>query len=164
VRGWAHLAEHAGVPVWLPDPLPPGWLVTGYRHCGDERAVATAIVVAASGPDPLGGPADLLLIAEEPGVGLGARFAGLAGPDAGDALAGSPAAKVLAAGHPTPLWSLPDAGSERAVFVGEGKGLWLWLVFQPASAGLVLLEGLILRDGRDGGPEPEVGALSPLLD
>ena len=38
--------------------------------------------LACSGPTPFSdGPADVLLIAEEPGVGLGAHFAGLAGPD-----------------------------------------------------------------------------------
>jgi hypothetical protein len=66
------LASHTTVPVWLPWPLPAGWLVSGFTGAGDERTGARASAVALSGPNPLGGPADLLIIAEEPGVGLGA--------------------------------------------------------------------------------------------
>ena len=71
---------HARCPVWLPWPLPPGWLVSGFTGAGDERTGARASAVALSGPNPLGGPADLLIIAEEPGVGLGAGLAGLPAP------------------------------------------------------------------------------------
>src|SRR5262245_12915934 len=62
----------AQVPVWLPWPLPAGWLVTGFAEAGDERTGARACVVAVSGPAFQEGPADLLLVAEEPGIGLGA--------------------------------------------------------------------------------------------
>src|ERR1700722_15701469 len=74
------LARHTTVPVWLPWPLPAGWLVSGFTGAGDERTGARASAVALSGPNPLGGPADLLLIAQEPGVGLGAGLAGRPGP------------------------------------------------------------------------------------
>lgn len=48
----------------------------GGASAGDERTGARATAVALAGPSPLGGPADLVLVAEEPGVGLGARLAG----------------------------------------------------------------------------------------
>lgn len=155
----------ANVPVWLPWPLPADWLVTGFAYAGDEDEGAAATVVALSGPAPLGGPGDLVIIAEELGVGLGAHFAGLTGPDPGAGFdAGTPHARVAVNGHPTPLWSV-DAGPDRAAFVGEAMGRWLWAVLWPASAGLLLLEEVSLRDLRDGGehlPLP-YGAMSARL-
>ena len=73
----------AAVPMWLPWPLPAGWLVTGFATAGDERSGTRGGAVALSGPNPVGGPGEMLLISEELGVGMGARFAGLAGPDPG---------------------------------------------------------------------------------
>src|SRR5439155_254641 len=67
----------AGVPVWLPWPLPLGWLVAGFAGAGDERTGVRACAVALAGPNPLGGPADMVVVAEEPGIGLGAALAGL---------------------------------------------------------------------------------------
>ena len=60
-------AEHAGVPLWCPLPLLPGWSITGLATVGDDRSASKATILALSGPSPLGDPADLLLIAEEPG-------------------------------------------------------------------------------------------------
>src|SRR5437879_277644 len=92
------------VPAWLPWPLPAGWVVSGIAGAGDERSGTRATVVACSGPAPLGGPGELFLVAEEPGVGLGARYAGLSGPDPGMIGESTAAhAKVHAARHPTPL-------------------------------------------------------------
>jgi hypothetical protein len=176
----AHLAAHSAVPVWLPWPLPTGWLVTGLQHAGDDRTGPVASVVACSGPNPLPVPmadrgldhqpaADLLLVAEQPGVGLGASLAGLADVDAGDSLsagllAGGPQAKVQAAGHPTSLWHVPSA-EDRAVYVGEAHGVWLWLVMWPANAGALVVEGLRLLDARDPGHPLDIptGAPSPRL-
>ena len=141
------LAERSAVPVWVPLPLLPGWTVTGLARAGDDRRGASATVVALSGPSPVGGPADLLLVAEEPGTGLGARLAGVDGLDAGEVVRGAPDAKVLAAGHPTPLWSVASA-QDRAVFVGEALGVWLWAVLWPSAAELVLLEHVDLHDLR----------------
>ena len=152
------------MPVWLPWPLPQGWVVTGFTYAGDQRSGAVATVVACSGPAPLGGAGELLLVAEEPGIGLGARYAGLHGTDpGGDFGSGAPHAKVEAAGHPTPLWCLdaPDA----AVYVGEAKGQWLWSILWPANAGVLLLEDVHLRDLRSDPVLPDLpyGALSPRL-
>lgn len=160
--------RNSGVPMWMPWPMLPGWTVTGAAWAGDERRPASATAVACAGPAPLGGLADIVLVAEEPGTGLGANLAGLDGPDPGklltDALETTNAhAKVLAAGHPTPLWSI-QAADDRSVYVGEARGLWLWAIAWPAHAGYVLAEDLVLQDLRDGVPAPVLfGAPSPYL-
>ena len=159
------VAARSNVPVWLPWPLPKGWLVTGIAYAGDERSGARATAVACSGPAPLGGPADLVLVAEEPGVGMGARFAGMEGLDPGDVPDdGPPHAKIHAAGHPTAMWSLPGA-SDRATYVGEALGCWLWAVLWPESAGFLLIDEFVLIDLRDAGHGLDIpfGALSPRL-
>ncbi len=151
------------VPLWLPWPLPHRWRFSGVAYAGDHHTGARATVVAASGPSPFGGDGDMLLIAEEMGIGLGARFAGLPGPDPGPIFEDTAAhAKVYAAGRPTPMWSVPDTG-DRAVFVGEARGMWLWLVLWPALAGTLLYEDMVLTDLRDAGSEIAqlpVGSLS----
>ncbi len=141
-------ATASGVPLWSPLPLLPGWSVTGLATAGDGRGPGKASVLALSGPSPLGGPADLLLIAEEPGVGLGAHYAGLDGPDPGDSATGVPDARVGAAGHDTALWRCASA-PDRAAFVGEALGVWLYAVLWPPAAELVLLEHVVLHDLRD---------------
>ena len=158
------LAARAQVPLWAPQPLLPGWTMTGLATAGDARSGARASVLALSGPCPLGGPADLLLIAEEPGVGLGARYAGLDVVDPGPC-DGVPDGRVLASGHPTPLWACasPD---DRVALVGEAGGVWLWMVLWPPAAELVLLEHLELHDLRAGehaAPDLPLGAPSPRL-
>jgi hypothetical protein len=158
-----HVIKDARVPVWLPWPLPLGWVVTGCTFAGDDRSGPVATVVACSGPSPLGGGSELILVAEEPGVGLGARYAGLPGPDpGGDFGTGAPNAKMEIAGHPTALWCL--GAPNAAVFVGEAAGSWLWAVLWPESAGVLLLEDLQLRDLREA-PLPDLpfGALCPRL-
>ena len=159
-----HVVALAGVPVWMPHGL-TGWLVSGFGYAGDDRVGARAVATSLTGPSPLGGAAELILVAEEPGVGLGARLAGLPGPDPGDAVgAGPPDAKLEAAGHPTALWSVPSAG-DCAVFAGEAKALWLWALVWPASAGVVMYDNVSLLDVRDGCIEAELafGASSPRL-
>ncbi|GII80249.1 hypothetical protein Sru01_52310 [Sphaerisporangium rufum] len=158
--------KEARVPFWLPWPLPPGWLVTGFGDAGEEGGGLRAGVVALSGPSVTHGPADLVLVAEEPGVGLGAAFAGLPGPDPGPGFdLGPPGAKVQTYGHPTALWWVESA-PDRAVYVGEAMGNWLWVVGWPAEAGcLVALAELSLRDLREQDQEFDLpfGAFSPRL-
>lgn len=159
------IAGASGVPLWAPLPLLPGWTLSGLATAGDDRGPAKATVLALSGPSPLGGPADLLLIAEEPGVGVGARYAGLGEIDPGTSVAGQPEAKVQAAGHPTALWRSPSA-EDRVAFVGEALGVWLWAVLWPPAAELVLIEHVILHDLRAVAHEAvdlPVGAASPRL-
>jgi hypothetical protein len=128
--------------------------------------VTSATAPGRSGQSPLGGPAEVILVAEEMGVGLGARYAGLAGPDPGAGFDSAPPdAKVEVAGHPTAMWSLPVT-HDCAVFVGEAKGHWLWALVWPATAGVVMYDELSLVDLRDGYVEAEVafGSLSPRLN
>jgi hypothetical protein len=151
------------VPVWAPRPLIPGWTLGGLGWCGDERTGPTATVLALSGPSPLGGPADLVLVAEELGVGIGARLAGLDELDPGDLADRAPEAKLLAAAHPTALWRSASA-EDRVAFVGEASGVWLWAVLWPPAAELVLLEHVELYDLRDDPAyELPLGAPSPRL-
>jgi hypothetical protein len=155
------------VPWWLPWPLPTGWLVSGVAWAGDERDGARATAVALSGPSLAGGPADLMLVAEEPGVGLASGFAGLATTDPGSTLLAGPAtARVTAAGHPTPLWAVADPSDDDvAVYVGEAAGCWLWALAWPSEASLELHDGVELVDLRDVAAhvDPPLGAASPRL-
>jgi hypothetical protein len=164
------LVKRSKVPVWLPWPLPYGWLVTGFSEAGDERTGSRGTAVALSGPNPVGGPADLLVIAEEPGVGLGAGLAGLKGPDPGAGFArGAWQATVRVGSHEACLWLVAPgdgAGPDGcAAFAGEAGGGWVWIVFWPDSAGVMLVESLTLRDLRDTKPQWDLpfGALSPRL-
>ncbi|WP_053914599.1 DUF6758 family protein [Streptomyces sp. SCSIO 75703] len=162
------IVRRTEVPVWMPWPLPVGWLFTGVVHAGDDRSGGRATALACTGPGPLGGMGELVLVAEEPGVGLGARFAGLDAPDPGPYLDvdKAPEAKVLAAGRPTPLWHVPGAPEDRAVFAGEALGVWLWAVVFPERTGLLMYDELVLTDLRDAGAEIDLvpcGALSPKL-
>lgn len=158
-------ARRSAVPLWAPWPLLPGWTFTGLALAGDERSGARAAALALTGPSPLGGPADLLLVAEEPGIGLGARYAGGADVDPGPALRRPPEEKVQAAGHPTALWRSPSR-PDRVAFVGEALGVWLWAVLWPPEAELILLEHMELHDLRDepfAGLDLPLGAPSPRL-
>jgi hypothetical protein len=158
------LIRQARVPVWLPWPLPAGWLVSGFTGTCDERTGATAAALALTGPNPLGGPAEMLIVAEEPGVGLGAGLAGLPGPDPGDGFAArQPDAVLQVAHHAAPLWLVEADG--QAVFAGEVAGRWIWLMLWPDTAGALLVEPLPLRDLRDPGQDLDIpfGALSPRL-
>jgi hypothetical protein len=165
----AWLLKLTRVPVWLPWPLPSGWFVSGMTYAGDERRGGRASAVACSGPAPFGGVGELLLVAEEPGVGLGAWFAGLPGTDPGpEVVTHPPGARLDAAGWPTQLWSIPrdpDRPVDRAAWVGEAGGLWLWLVTWPETADLFLLDKLSLIDLRENGHTLDLpyGAPSPRL-
>lgn len=151
------VARSSTVPVWAPLPLLPGWGVTGLATAGVEGTGPTAVAVALSGPSPLGGPADFVLVAEEPGTGLGARYAGLAQLDPGAEVSGAPDAKVEASGHDTPLWRC-DSAPDRCAFVGEAGGVWLWAVLWPPAAELVMVEHMVLHDLR---AEEHVSAVLP---
>ena len=156
------------VPLWCPWPLLPGWTVTGVGWAGDERDGARAAVVACSGPAPLsGGPADIVLIAEEPGTGLGPRFAGIPGPDPGPFLGDAEDtiahAKIKVSGHPTPLWSVKTS-ADRAAYAGEARGMWLYAIAWPAAAGYLLADEVALHDLTEWLPAELVfGAPSPYL-
>jgi hypothetical protein len=143
-------AAQCGLPVWCPWPLPTGWLVTGLGWVGDERSGTLATAVTCTGPTPLSdGPADLVLVAEDPGVGLGTGLAGIAGPDVGPALdtafAEPSHATIKVGGHTTPLWSV-TAPDDRSAYAGEAKGRWIYAISWPAHAGYLLTEEVVLHD------------------
>jgi hypothetical protein len=140
------LARTAAAPLWVPWPMPVHWFASGVAWAGDDRTGARATAFAAAGPSPLGGPADLVIVAEDPGIGLGARLAGLPGADP-ERIGGRPEEKIEAAGHPTALWPV-ICPSDRAAFVGEACGIWLWVVLWPADAATLLLEHLVVQDLR----------------
>ena len=144
----------ARVPAWVPDPLPAGWAVTGLAWGGEPGA--RAIVVNCAGPAPLGGDAELVLVAEEPGTGLGCGYAGLPGVDPGELVTGPSTSAVRAGRQRAALWDVPTT-PDRAAFVGEAEGVWLWLVTWPAAAAWLLAEDLGLHDLRE-----RVGADLPL--
>jgi hypothetical protein len=160
------LADEIQLPAWLPWPLPHGWVLTGAGYAGRDPKSARASVVACSGPNPLGGAGELMLVAEDMGVGVGAGYAALPGPDPGESIGrGGPQAKVEAAGRLTPLWVVPGP-DDRAIYVGEAEGHWLWLVLYPETAGALLLDLLQLADMRGLGHEIELlpyGALTPRM-
>ena len=92
-------------------------------------------------------------------------LAGLPGPDAGAGFDSGPAhARLDAAGHPTPLWNV-ETDSDNAVYVGEAKAAWMWVILWPAEAGVLLVENLGLEDavGHDGSIDVAYGALMPRL-
>jgi hypothetical protein len=163
--GLEGVLRQAKVPVWLPWPLQKGWLVTGFAAAGDDRTGTVACSVAVSGPNPVDdGPAEMILVSEELGVGLGARLSGLPGPDPGAHFAkGPPAGLVEYANHEFPVWHVEATG--RAAFAGEVSGSWLWLVLWPDTAGVLLVQPLALRDLRDPGQDLDLpfGAPSPQL-
>jgi len=145
-----HLAAADGFPTYVPWPLSPGWHVTDFGVVGSPgRPRATLTGVA--GPTPLDGPVAMLIVAEEPGTGLGARCAGTLQSDPGTEIAGStPTARIRLASQGGPLWPISthdaDTRLDRSVFAGEAHGRWLWLVLRPASAILLLADEWILLD------------------
>ncbi|HXP21251.1 MAG TPA: DUF6758 family protein [Streptosporangiaceae bacterium] len=163
-EGLTGLLRNAAVPVMLPWPLPDGWLVTGFAGAGDERSGTRGCVVALSGPNPVGGPGELLVVSEEPGMGLGAYCAGVEGPDPGAGFAArSPHAQVECGNHEFPLWHVDAPGC--AAFAGELMGGWLWILLWPDTAGTLLLEPMHLWDLRDRSQDLDLpfGARSPRL-
>jgi hypothetical protein len=165
------LADHisagrSGIPLWCPWPLPAGFTVSGVGWAGDDDGGVQATAIVCSGPAPLrGGPADIVLVAEDPGVGLGNHLAGLIGSDPAVLPTGVPPhAKVKASGRDTPMWTVGDS-TDRVAYVGEARGRWLYAVAWPPDAGYVLSEHIVLRDLSDWLPAELVyGAASPRLN
>jgi hypothetical protein len=138
-----HIRSHADVPLWFPDPIPPGWTLAGLAAVGDARSRLRATVAAFRGPAPLGGDGEWLFVAEEPGIGLGAGYAGVDPPETTDAL---PSAKIAIRGHPLPIWPVPGTAADRSAYRGEAAGVWLWLIGLPSDAGYAVLDDLGVSD------------------
>ena len=150
------LGATARFPTYLPWPLSPGWRVTDFAAVGTAER-ARAAMTCVSGTSALDGPVDVLVISEEPGVGLGARIAGTRHDDPGAEIGEGPATmRVRIDSKSIPLWpvSTHSASGEwdRSVVAGEADGRWLWLVLRPASAVMLLRDDWILRDVSRLGP------------
>lgn len=150
------LARTRDLPAYLPWPMSPGWSISDFGCVVTEGAGAT--VTTTVGPSDLDGPVEMTVVAEDPGIGLGTRIAGVVHPDPGDQVgAGPPAVRLRAAGRPVAMWPVDvvdDAAPlTRAVFAGEADGRWLWVVLRPASAALLLADEWLLADVTGFGPE-----------
>lgn len=153
-----HLTRAGAMPTFLPWPLAPGWTVSDFGAVTAADGQGRASFVSSSGPSELDGVVEVTVVTEEPGVGLGARCAGVRHSDPGGEIGdGPPLAKVRITGHPVPLWPVltsdADNDFDRSVFAGEAHGRWLWLVLRPASAALLLKDEWILMDVGGLGPE-----------
>lgn len=154
----AHLRAADGFPTFLPWPLGSGWRVSDFGVVVGPGERASATVTCSSGSTDPDGPVDVMVVAEEVGVGLGARCAGLPGPDPGPGFwqGGPPTVRVRVGSQSVPLWPVSTSGAavelDRSVVVGEAGGRWLWLVMMPASAVLLLADEWILRDVSGEGP------------
>ena len=152
-----HLTRAGAMPTLLPWPLTPGWTLTDFGTVAAPDREARASFVTVTGAGDLDGVVELSVVSEEPGVGLGARCAGVDRTDPGAEIGeGPPLAKVRIGGHPISLWPVhtnADTTLDRSVFAGEANGRWLWLVLRPASAALLLKDEWILMNIADLGPE-----------
>jgi hypothetical protein len=145
------------VPTYLPWPMSPGWSIAdfGVVASGDK---AYATVTTTIGTSDLDGPVEVTVVAEDPGVGLGARCAGTEHDDPGEQVGNGPhAIQVRAGGRGVRMWAVDppadDALHAKAVFAGEADGRWLWLVMRPASAALLLRDEWLFADVTGFGPE-----------
>jgi hypothetical protein len=164
--------EHLGIapsfPTYLPWPMSPGWAITDFGIVG-TAGEASASVTCVSGTSELDGPVDIFVIAEEAGVGLGARCAGTVQSDPGREVGdGPPPIKVRIDSQAIPMWvvstSSADDRFDRTVFAGEAAGRWLWIVLRPASAMLLMRDDWILRNAAELGPgmiDMEFGGNAP---
>lgn len=159
--GYSSFAELIGrvaeMPTYLPWPMSPGWSIADFGWvAAADRAVAT--VTTTVGASDLDGPVEVTIVAEDPGVGLGARCAGTLHDDPGPQVGAGPASiRVRAGGRSVPLWAV-DGGEDtdplvRSVFAGEAEGRWLWLIIRPAAAALLLRDEWLLADVTGFGPE-----------
>lgn len=145
------------LPTYLPWPMSPGWSISDFG-CVDGGGRTHATVTTTVGTSDLDGPVEVTVIAEEPGVGLGARCAGTAYDDPGEQIGHGPHAIVVRAdGRPVRMWAVDPADDDalfaKSVFAGEADGRWLWLVIRPASAALLLRDEWLLADVTGFGPE-----------
>ena len=143
------------VPTYLPWPMSPGWSIADFGCVAGSGGSAT--VTTTVGTSDLDGHVELTIVSEDPGVGLGARCAGVDLIDPGGSLVEeAPSVRVRAGGRAVALWPIdgPDGPPlERSVFAGESDGRWLWLVLRPAAAALLLHDEWLLADVTGFGPE-----------
>jgi hypothetical protein len=153
-------------PLWAPWPVPYGWTFAGFAHARKGALTRSATVSSWCGDDPFGDPAELVLVCEEAGAGVGSHFAGLPTnyPSKGVG-EGPPHARFVVNGRPVPLWAV-ESERDRAAYAGEAAGRWLWVVVHPAESAAIVVQPMQLVDARALGAELTVlpvGELSPRL-
>ncbi|GAA1936217.1 hypothetical protein GCM10009815_33790 [Nocardioides marmoribigeumensis] len=153
-----HLVLSRGLPTWIPWPLPPGWAVADFGCVGGEGEPARATFATCHGLTPEDGGVSLVVVTEEPGVGLGAHLADVPHSDPGRAAWDQPPAlRLRLDGASVPLWPVPQTlvqgDDDRTVLAGEAQGRWLWVVVKPAEAVLGLVDRASLGDASGLGPE-----------
>jgi len=153
-----HLRASPGFPTLLPWPVPPAWSITDFAVVGETPERTRATMIACSGTSESDGPVDLIVVSEEAGTGLGARIAGTRHDDPGAEIsAASPLVKLHIDHQSVSLWAVSTSNTspewDRSVVAGEASGRWLWLIFRPASAMLLLRDDWILRDLAEVGPQ-----------
>jgi len=155
------------VPLWVPWPVPAGWSFAGFAHDGvGSGQTTTATAACWGGSDPFGDPIEVVFVSEDPGAGVGGRFAGLrtSYPTTGVG-EGPPHARLEIDGHTVELWEV-GAAMDRSAFVGSAAGRWLWTVVHPAEASAIMVEPFRLVDARRLGAELQllpIRELSPRL-
>lgn len=147
----AHLVAAGPFPTYLPWPMSPGWHVTDFGVVGADPERPAATVTCCSGASELDGAVEVMVVSEEPGTGLGARCAGNGRSDPGPEVGDGPPAVHIRVGHrDVALWAVSTSTHgqdfDRSVLAGEAEGRWLWLVLRPASAVLLMADGVVLRD------------------
>lgn len=154
-----HLARAGDFPTYLPGPMALGWSVSDFGVVTGGSA-PQATVTTAQGSTEHDGPVEVITVSEEPGVGLGARCAGMVHSDPGHEIAlDRPTARVRIDSQSVPMWAVglsTEVEADRSVMAGEAHGRWLWLVIRPASAIMLLGGEWILSDVS--------GMGAPLLD
>lgn len=150
------LGHDRDFPVYVPWPMGPGWAFSdlGVVQRGGRTCASVTGVAGTTDPD---GPVDVLVVTEEPGVGLGRRIAGTVPVDPGLEIGeGQPTVRVRIDSQTVPLWPVSTSGADdalgRSVMAGEADGRWLWIVLRPASAVLLLRDDWILKDAAEIGP------------
>lgn len=152
-----HLLRADGFPTYLPWPMASGWRLSDFGVVIDRSGRPVASLTCSTGSTEFDGRVDVLIVAEEVGVGLGGRCAGLAGADPGsDFGQGLPAARIRIGSQGIALWLVSTSTSagelDRSVVAGEADGRWLWLILHPAPSLLLLGEEWVLRDVSGEGP------------
>ena len=152
-----HLRHAAGFPTFLPWPMGSGWRVSDFGVVAGTPGRAVATVTCCTGTTGPDGRVDVLVVAEEVGVGLGGRCAGIDRSDPGDDFGqGQPFVRIKIGSQGVPLWPVSTSTAagdlDRSVLAGEAQGRWLWIVLMPASAMLLMKDEWILRDVSSDGP------------
>ena len=128
-----------------------GWLAgDGLRSApGTTGRDAAHVWSPLSGPNPMGGLGEMLLVSEEMGWASAPGWRACPGPIPRGLRDQAPHAFVRYGHHDFPLWHV-DAPDRAALRRGDGRELAV-VVLWPDTAGVLLVETLPLRDLRDPG-------------